>query len=179
MPQIEIRPAVAEDIPLLVALDHDYETTQVWRLEPLTEDDLTAVGFREVRLPRPMRVAYPRTPQNLVNTWQRHDLMIVAVLSGEPVGYLTLSDRQAPNAAWVTDLVIAPSVRRQGIGSALLLASQGWAAQRNLRCMLAEMQTKNAPMIRMAQKLGYTFSGHHEHYYANQETGLFFTRFLK
>jgi len=46
MPQIEIRPAVAEDIPLLVALDHDYETTQVWGVEPLTEDDLTAVGFR-------------------------------------------------------------------------------------------------------------------------------------
>ncbi|HNT53916.1 MAG TPA: hypothetical protein PKG95_04335 [Anaerolineaceae bacterium] len=46
MPQIEIRPAALEDTPLLAALDHDYETTYVWRLEPLTEDDITAVGFR-------------------------------------------------------------------------------------------------------------------------------------
>jgi len=179
MPQIEIRPAALEDTPLLAALDHDYETTHVWRLEPLTEDDITAVGFREVRLPRPLRVVYPRVRHDLLPEWSHYDLVIAAVLANELVGYLALSEHLAPNAAWVTDLVIAPQVRRQGIGSALLLAAQGWAAQRNLRSMMLEMQSKNAPMIRLAQKLGYNFCGHHENYYANQEIGLFFTRFLK
>jgi len=57
----------------------------------------------------------------------------------------------------VTDLVVDQDLRRQGIGSALLLAAAEWATGMDCQTLFLEMQPKNFPMIRMADKLGFEF----------------------
>lgn len=179
MPEIEIRPATEEDIPALVTLDHNYSSDFVWQMEIQAEEDRVAVNFREIHLPRSVRVEYPRPVASLAHNWAERSGLLAAVHSGAPVGYISLNLNIAPATAWVTDLVVLRRLRRQGIGSALVLAAQEWSLQHGGRRMVVEMQPKNFPMIRLAQKLGFDFCGYNDWYYINHDIGLFFAKSLR
>jgi ribosomal protein S18 acetylase RimI-like enzyme len=105
--------------------------------------------------------------------------MLVAVIGGQPVGYVRTNDAILPRTAWLMDVVVAPRFRRQGVASTLLLAAQSWAVQRKDRRALLEMSSKNNPAIRLAQKLGYEFCGYNDQYYETQDIALFFGRFIR
>lgn len=179
MPEIDIRPAIASDIPLLMALDHDYTSDFVWQMDIQVEEGQVGVGFRQIRLPRSVRVEYPRSPHLMVEDWKDRACLLVARLENEVIGYISAMQNIAPATTWVTDLVIMRRVRRQGIGSALVLAAQDWAMQRNTFRMVLEMQPKNYPAICMAQKLGFDFCGYNDRYYVNHDIALFFGKSLR
>jgi len=179
MPEIGIRPTISTDLSELTSLEHSYQSTYVWQMERNVEDGQILVSFREVRLPRKVRVEYPRSPELIHLEWSQRLEMLTATLQEIPVGYIRLEDHFSPNTAWVTDLVVRENMRRQGIATALLLAAQQWSVQRNLRRMVISMQSKNYPAIRLALKLGYEFCGYNDHFYANRDIALFFARFLR
>lgn len=179
MPEIEIRPALSADIPYLVAIEHSYKSNYVWQMDFNSEDGQVAVQFREIRLPRAVRVEYPREPQALAVDWMRRAAVLTALHEGRPVGYVSLSEAISPTTAWVTDLAVHPDLRRQGIATGLLLAAGEWATAHNDRRIILEMQSKNIPAVRLAQKLGYEFCGYNDHYYTNQDIALFFAQFLR
>jgi ribosomal protein S18 acetylase RimI-like enzyme len=95
------------------------------------------------------------------------------------VGYIGLSDQFAPKTVSITDCVIREDLRRKGIGTALVMASQEWGAEHGFCKAILEMQSKNHPAIQMARKLGYEFCGYNDHYYVNQDIALFFSRALR
>lgn len=178
MPAIEIRPAIETDISHLVAIDHSYTSDHVWQMELETGESEIKVKFREVRLPRTVRVEYPHPPKNLAQDWKTRSGLLVALLEGRPVGYVSLT-KPIPLASWVTDLVVAASLRRQGIGSALLLAAQEWAAGRpDSRRLVMEIQPKNHPAVNLARKLGFDFCGYNDHYYFNHDLAIFFAKWV-
>ncbi|NTV36849.1 MAG: GNAT family N-acetyltransferase [Anaerolineaceae bacterium] len=179
MPEIEIRPAVSADIDPLMKIDHTTETSHVWQMERLVEEEQVAINFRQVRLPRQVRINYSRPVEQLRTDWKKKTGFLVALLDKAPVGYVVLSEQEAPASAWISDLVVAPKFRRQGIATGLLLAAQDWSGQRRLRRTVLEMQSKNYPAIKLAFKLGYEFCGYNDHYYANQDIALFFARYLR
>jgi ribosomal protein S18 acetylase RimI-like enzyme len=182
MPQIHLRPVEAADLPALAALDHHYYTEQVWQIEVYHgEDGQIETRFRPQRLPRPAQAAYPRPPQALLLDWQQRPGLLAAVMAEQPIGYISLSfGPPGPQAAtaWVSDLCVHPDWRRQGVGAALLLAGLEWAAVHDCQRLVLEMQPKNAPAIRLAQKLGFAFTGYQDTYYLNRDPVLFFSRFI-
>ena len=175
---IEIRPAIATDLPHLMGLDHSVFSDYVWQLDLRKEPGQVSANLREVRLPRPVKVAYPRNPFTLADEWQFKSLMLVATLP-ELVGYACLSAQNAGAVVWITDLVVAPERRQSGMGSALLQAAEEWATTRGSGILFFEAQAKNQPAIRLAQKFGFEFCGYNDHYYASQDVALFFGRILK
>jgi ribosomal protein S18 acetylase RimI-like enzyme len=179
MPEIEIRPAIATDIPTLMAIDHTYSSDYVWQMEIQTEEKSIGVNLREIRLPRSVRVEYPRPTHSLADDWTRRSGLLVSVLDSEVVGYISLMLDIAPITTWVTDLAVIRRVRRQGIGSALVLAAQEWGEQHNTRRIVLELQPKNHSAILMAQKIGFTFCGYNDRFYANHDIGLFFAKSLR
>lgn len=179
MPTFEIRPALASDLPRLMAIDHSCLSDYVWQLELRREPGQITVGFREVRLPRSVMLTYPRNPMSLADEWQRRDLFLAAVQEETPIGYVCVSEEYAASIAWVTDLVVSPERRRQGAASALLMAAQEWALERGAKRLILEMQSKNQACIRLAQKFGYEFCGYNDQYYPTQDVALFFGRALK
>lgn len=179
MPEIEIRPAIATDIPTLMGLDHTYSSECVWQMDTRAQEDQISVSFREVRLPRSVRVDYPRPPSRLADEWTRRSGILVAVLEERVVGYTSLMLELAPVTTWVTDLAVARAARRQGIGSALVLAAQEWGEHHATRRLVLEMQPKNIAAIRLAGKLGFDFCGYNDRYYANHDIGLFFAKSLR
>ena len=179
MPKIDIRPAIKEDIPLLTALDHNYTSDYVWQLDVRSEEGQVNVSFRQTRLPRSVRVEYPRHPQRLSEDWEKRSTILVALLESDVIGYISLDQNLAPVTNWITDLVVVRRMRRQGVGSALLLAAQDWARQSNNYRMVLEMQPKNYPCICLAQKLGFDFCGYNDHYYPNHDIALFFAKSIR
>jgi GNAT superfamily N-acetyltransferase len=179
MPQIRIRPAVAGDISYLIALDHDYVSDIVWQMDITAGEDQIGVSFRQVRLPRSVRVDYPRPPRILADEWASRALLLVALLANEPVGYISVIQGVAPATNWITDLVVTRRVRRQGVGTTLILAAQEWARQFYPNRMVLEMQPKNFPAICLAQKLGFDFCGYNDRYYLNHDIALFFAKSIR
>ena len=179
MPEIEIRPATLADLTLLVELDHTYQTSRVWQMDRTMEKGQISIHFREVRLPRPVRVEYPKAFGAEEKEWLKEAAVIVAILKGAPVGYVRLQEQDAPRMGWITDLAVSPAERRQGIGTAMVLAAQEWCTQRRIKHLIVGMQSKNYPAICLMQKLGYEFCGYNDHYYPNQDIALFFDRYLK
>jgi ribosomal protein S18 acetylase RimI-like enzyme len=179
MPEIEIRPATADDVPNLVALDHNYSSEYVWQMEISAEEKHTDISFRQVRLPRSVRVEYPRHASGLADDWNSRSGLLVAVLEGELAGYCSLMLNMVPLTTWMTDLAVKRRLRRQGIGSGLVLAAQEWGMNHASRYLVLEMQPKNYPAIQMAQKLGFDLCGYNDRYYANHDIALFFAKSLR
>jgi GNAT superfamily N-acetyltransferase len=179
MSPFEIRPAIANDLPRLMAMDHSGLSDYVWQLEIHREPNQIAANFREVRLPRSVVVKYPRNPFALADEWTRHDAVMVALQEHNPVGYICLTVKHASAVAWVVDLVVAAEWRRKGAGSELLIAGQAWALERGAHRLILETQSKNQSCIRLVQKFGYEFCGYNDQYYPTQDVALFFGRALK
>jgi GNAT superfamily N-acetyltransferase len=175
MPAIQIRPVNAGDLPRMMGLDHSSNSEYVWQLELRREAGQTVATFRDVRLPRPIKLAYPHDPYALADIWKHLAIVLVALSDDAPVGYAALLE-QPPSAAWMTDLVVTAPWRRRGVASALLDSAREWADQRGHRRIFLEMQSKNQPAIRFAQKHGFEFCGYNDHYYTTQDVALFFAR---
>ncbi len=178
MPDIQVRHLVATDLPGLMGMDHASSTEYVWQLELRREAGQLVATFREVRLPHAIPLRYPHDPFSLADEWTQKAGVFTVTLGKQPVGYMCLTERPA-SVAWITDLVVSPESRRQGAASALLMAALEWGAARGHSRLFLEMQSKNYPAIRLAQKHGYEFCGYNDHYYLTQDVALFFARALK
>jgi len=175
---VQIRPMTAADLPRLMGMDHTTLSDYVWQLDLRKENGQVLAGFREVRLPRPIGVVYPRNPFALADEWKNRTQTLAALSGGEPVGYACILEHSHSTTAWVTDLAVSQDARRQGVGSALLEAAQAWASSRGDSNIFVEMPSKNYPAIRLALKLGFEFCGYNDHYYVTQDVALFFGRTL-
>jgi len=179
MPQIEVRPAISSDIPNLVKIDPACSTTHVWQMDYNSEPGQIGVVFRDIRLPRSVRLEYPRPVASMPDTWLQKDLFLVAGMNNELVGYLTLIADDETRTARIIDLVVTEKLRRQGIASALAFSAQDWASRQKLRRMMLELQAKNHAGINLARKLGYDFCGFNDHFFSNHDIAVFFTYILK
>ncbi len=176
---LNIRQAVSSDIPILMGLDHGFDTDHVWQLSYRTESAEIGIVLREVRLPRPMRVPYPRDPEKLADDWTHRSAMLLAEIGDTPIAYISLNDGPAQASGWVTDLVVDLRYRRMGIGTELLKSTKAWCKTRDRDQLFIEMQSKNYPAICLARKNGFTFSGYSDRYYPGQDIALFFTKAIR
>ncbi len=172
--ELTIRDATENDLAACVQLDLSYETDYVWQMDVHDEAGAIAIGFRTVRLPRMMRVVYPRDPDSLGLAWSRHNCFLVAETSGLVRGYLHMRFDAAQRNAWITDIAIGRLWRRKGIGSALLAEAYSRARAQHAQWLTVETQTKNYPGICYCQKHGLTFCGFNDRYYENRDIALFF-----
>jgi len=179
MSEIQIRPTIATDLTRLMGFDHSVKSEAVWQLEVRRDTRQVSAAFREVRLPRSIEVPYPHNHFSLADDWIKRSMMFTALISTEPAGYISLLERGTSSTVWVFDLVTDPAQRRHGVASALLAAGQAWAESRTHRRLILEVQSKNIPAIRLAQKSGFEFCGYNDHYYLNKDVALFFAKILK
>ena len=175
MAEIEIRNTVSTDLARLAALDHTIDTNYVWQLDLHRDVGQVQVSLREVRLPRTIRLDHPRTAAELPDTWHLRP-MLSAMNDLEAVGYVRMSDVMVPHAVWITDVVVGKPMRGQGLARKLIGAAEAWGLQRGMRKAIIEVQSKNAPAMRMIQKLGFEFCGYNDQYYASRDVALFFGR---
>jgi GNAT superfamily N-acetyltransferase len=174
MQDISVRNAISSDIPYLMEMDHGYRSDHVWQMVVRKNRNEISITFREVRLPRPMRVQYPRDASLLADEWILRSGFFVAEREGHAIGYIAFIDGPSPNSAWTTDIVVTHSERRQGVGTKLLQAGVRWGQERGLQRLYMEMQSKNYPAISLARKAGLDFVGYSDSYFPDDDIALFF-----
>ena len=175
MINFEIRNTISTDLVRLAAIDHSVNTDYVWQVDLSRDAGQVSVSLREIRLPRTIRIDYPRPPEELADTF--HLRPMLSVMNGmEAIAYVRFTDTMVPHAVWITDVVVGRPVRGQGIGKKLIAAAEEWGLKRNLRRSIIEVQSKNAPAIRMLQKMGFEFCGYNDQYYTSRDVALFFSR---
>ena len=179
MPEIEIRSVHAEDIDLLKSLEHGYYTEYVWQIGLTTNPGVAEVDFRRVRLPRRLFVSYPHQRNRILRNLDQIEAVLVALVTGKPVGYIKIQAEKDNSIARVSDLIVSSEMRRNGIASGLLLAGLELSSSRGFQNMILEVQSKNDPAIQMAHKLGFEFCGFRDHYFPNQELALFYNRMTR
>ncbi len=176
---ITVRPATADDIAAIISFDHSYSTDYVWQMDHRDEDNQINVTFRQVRLPRSVRVAYPREVESLAAEWQSRRLFIVAESRGEAHGYLSLAEGAVNSTGWIAEFAVERKMRRQGLGTVLITSAVHWARKAKFQRLVVEVQSKNYPAISFCQKHGFAFCGYNDRYFANQDIALFFGMSLK
>lgn len=164
------------DVNVCYHMDKSFTTDYVWQMQTREQERTIDIRFDAVRLPRSMRVDYPRSPDELVEHWQRDECFLIARnLEDEIVGFLDARPHMWQKLFWVSNLVVHQHHRRQGFGTKLLRAAIGWAQERNLGRVTLEVQSKNYPAICFAQKHGFLYCGYNERYYENGDIALFFS----
>ena len=176
---LTIRSATPSDYEVCLELDHTVSTEYVWQMMLDDNEGEFTVTFRAARLPRSMKVQYPRQGESMIESWRQHTAFLVAESEGMIVGYANIREEPTQEVAWIADMAVDSSQRLQGVGSALLKAVRGWAIEHNLRGIIAETQTKNYPSIRFFQRRGLVFCGFNDHYYPNQDIAVFFGQILR
>jgi GNAT superfamily N-acetyltransferase len=179
MAPVSIRPAVSGDIPRVIEIDHGYSTEYVWQMDSRAEDGQMMTTFRQVRLPRSMRVAFARPVTDLADTWTDSEAFLIAEDDGQVQGYLGLYRAPVSDSGWIADFAVDRRWRRQGVGSALFLKAIALARELRWRRLIVEMQSKNYPAIAFCQKHGLAFTGYNDRYYANQDIALLFGLVLR
>lgn len=176
---LTVRSATPADYEMCQLLDHSCSTDFVWQMILDKNEDMLQIAFRPARLPRSMKVLYPRTGEALVQSWQLHACFLVSELDGEVVGYVNVREEASQETAWVADLIVDQPHRLRGVGTALLRGAQHWALERELRRLIVETQTKNYPAICFLHKRGLIFCGYNDLYYPNQDIAVFFGQALR
>ncbi len=179
MSDLTIRPALMGDMQRCLEFDASYTTEHVWQMESHAANGEISVCFRSTRLPRSMRVAYPRDAQALMADWRLRDALLVAERDRVLMGYVSLNAQPGQRVAQIGDLVVGRRYRRSGVGSALIGAALRWARDRDLKQIIVEAQTKNHPAISLLAKLGFVFCGFNDRHYLNQDIAVFFSRAVR
>jgi ribosomal protein S18 acetylase RimI-like enzyme len=179
MPEIDVRPGNTKDIENLTAFEHGYYSEYVWQMAMDFDAQAIQTGFRRVRLPRRIFVAYPRKREYIFSDLAETEAFLLAELDNRPVGYIKVYAEPNSQVLRVSDLVISAPMRRQGIASGLLLALMNLASNRDFTNIILEMQSKNDPAVSMAAKMGFNYCGFRDNYFPNQELALFYSRYVR
>jgi ribosomal protein S18 acetylase RimI-like enzyme len=181
---------VEEDIVLIRAvrdsdwepclgIDLAYETDTAWQMDEIQDAGEWHVSFREIRLPRTLRIQPPSPDDNALKSWQSRDSFWVAVEQRGVVGYLGIDIDAARHQAQIVDLAVAPQFRRQGVASALLeRALEGCLRQRVQQVVLI-CPLRAYPALNFALKHRFAFCGFQDAYWPGQEVALFFRQRIR
>lgn len=169
-----IRPAQARDLDACLKLDESFETEYVWQMETGRASDGIQLGFRTTRLPRAMRVTVNGTRESLAEHFELGECFLVAEEYPRIAAYIDATVESSQHVAWIQALVVAPDLRRQGIGTQLVRETTTWARTKKLRALMASISTKNYPASAFLQRHGFSFCGFNDQYYHNRDIALFF-----
>ena len=200
---VEIRTAEDPDLQPCLTLDDSYTTTHTWQVEavrgepgasPFQINSALSLGdwplsvtFRPARLPRARKVAGPiaaalkegdeDAPLARLQALRSADLVLVAQQGTKLCGYLALTVVPHSGIGWLNSMVVAASMRQQGIGSMLMAAARRWARYgqgQNVRALMLELPTKNYPAVAFCRKEGFNFCGYTDYSFSNGDIVLLF-----
>ncbi len=201
---VEIRAAEDADLQPCLTLDDSYVATHTWQVEAVRGDPGTmpfqlnsslslgdspfTVTFRPVRLPRARKVLGPIAASlkdgnedallSRLHALRLADLALIAFQGTKLCGYLTLTLVPGSGIGWISSLVVANTMRQQGIGSMLIAAVRRWARyeqSNHVRVLMLETPTKNFPAVAFCRKEGFTFCGYTDYSFSNGDVVLLFT----
>jgi ribosomal protein S18 acetylase RimI-like enzyme len=180
MPQavnLIIRDALADDVPLCLALDHIYETDHVWQMH-IRHDEGVSASFRPERLPRTLEVRRQPEADRLTRALSPEACFLIAQEKGAEgvLGYLVMQRDPMQHIGQIVDFAVDRPARRCGIGGRLMLVAGAWGREHGMTRLQAAVETTNQPAIAFLTAIGFTFCGFNDRYFTNRDIAVFFSQ---
>jgi ribosomal protein S18 acetylase RimI-like enzyme len=174
-----IRDGLDADIEACLALDHAYQTDQVWQMNFTPEGNGYRTVFRQERLPREVDLHY-HVPEERLRTAAGSGGLLVAMNKEDEtvLGYCALRHDTLNHLVAVRDIVVTRPLQRRGVGTRLFAVARRWASEKKARFLLAEVQTKNVPAILFLQRQGLEYCGFNDRYFPDHDIAVFFGQAL-
>ena len=145
---MNLRPAIAADIPLLMDLERASPTAAHWKEQQ----------YRQAVEPgpdHPSRFVLVAEVAPLASAARDSRFSLVGFLVARHVGL-----------EWeLENIVVAPSARRQGVGRQLLDALLAVAREKNSESVFLEVRESNAPARKLYENAGFQPTGRRKSYY--------------
>lgn len=170
-----IRPLTLQDIPRLVEIRPGFSSSTSLKVEPVGNPPFVTWQLVEVSLPTPFDKGsgYDFNAQERRHIQQRaaQDDTLLEVVEGDGrlLGILDVEERAWNHSAWVWNIMLDHSIRRQGLGRTLIEHALAWSRQRGLRALMLETQTNNVPACRFYASLGFQLVGLNTVFYSNED----------
>ncbi len=162
-----------------LGIDAGYETDIAWQMDEYQQSGERHITFREIRLPRTLRIQPMEPDDGHLKSWQRRDSFWVAVEQREIISYLGLVIDQARYQAHIAELVVEPNYRRNGVASAMLLRATEWCLRQRIHQLVLTCPLKAYPAVAFAQHHRFAFCGFQDAYWPGQEVALFFRQRIR
>jgi ribosomal protein S18 acetylase RimI-like enzyme len=161
---VQIRPITSEDLRAIDDIDGTVDSDHYLHLERIGEG--LQVTFRleprplRQRLIDPNRMLEPsRFFLRTVAGGMDEGLALMVELDEQPVGIVLAQEDREAGLLRVLDLRIDFDLRRQGIGTGLMLQALSAARERELRAVCVETRANNFPAAQMLGKLRFELAG--------------------
>ena len=178
MAKLKVLLANSADHEVMLELDHSFNSHYAYRMRADVQNQNAAFHFEPVKLPREAHLSYMRDKSSLLKTWDDASLIYVGMLDDVLVSYIAIDAKTLPMTARVTNLVVMPEVRLNGIGRTMLAAVEDWTARQGLDRILLEIPMRNYPMVELGRRCGYEICGFMEQYFPNNDPALFYHKRL-
>ncbi len=96
---------------------------------------------------------------------ERQAVLIAAAPSGEPVGFIEVSVREAAEGCttspvgYIEGWYVEPAARRRGVGSGLVAAAEAWSVSKGCREIASDAEIQNAASVLAHAACGFTEVG--------------------
>jgi ribosomal protein S18 acetylase RimI-like enzyme len=170
-----IRPMTERDIPRLAEIRPGFVSPTALVIEKTGSG--IELGWRLVERPLPVpfdkghRYDFDAAERAhiLRRLRQGNGLHLVVEEQERLVGVLDVTPQDWNNTAWIWNIMLDESVRRQGIGRDLFQRAVEWARRAGYRALALETQTNNVPACKFYARMGCEMVGIHEAYYSNDD----------
>jgi RimJ/RimL family protein N-acetyltransferase len=148
--RLRLRPLSVDDIPALLSYRSDVDVCRYLPFEPMTEEILGA------------RIATDLGRRGITAEGQGLTLGAETISDGRLVGDVVLFYRSERDASGEIGYVFHPDVAGQGFASEACVVMLGLAFdQLKLHRVIAQMDARNLPSARLAERLGMRREAHH------------------
>ena len=139
-------------------------STDIRRLAPEEAPRLRAIRLRSLAdAPDAFGTTYDEAAALPLDSWAaqvREIRTFVAVVDGEDAGLVRgARDDSRIDTAWLISIWVAPEVRGQGVGEALIDAVVEWARAGGARRLLLDVGDHNRPAIALYARMGFEPNG--------------------
>jgi ribosomal-protein-alanine N-acetyltransferase len=134
-----------------------------FKILPMSEEHIPEVARLEIEC-----FSVPWSPRMLRDAISSPTGVYLAAVSDNGVlGYIGADF--VLDTGYITNIAVAPGMRRRGIGAALLSALTREAAERNLKYLTLEVRRGNIPAISLYSSRGFKKTGERPGYYKNPD----------
>ena len=179
MAEIDIRMANMADMPLLSAIDLDFESEYVWKSQTIDDIDSYTVVFQNIKLPKIIHVPFQNISVEAVEAMVKRQEVICAHYDNQIAGFLRLEQDENTSRILLKTGGVKQEYRRKGIGSAMLKVVETTAMNNEISRVVCTVQAKNDAAIRFLISHSYSFCGFQEFYFPNMEVALFFAKNIR
>ncbi len=166
-PVLAMRPATVADVDAVAAIDSTFSTRRVLRLERRGLAPEQAFDFTVEDRGEDTTRDNAEPPRFWLDHVSDGDAVLVAALDGVIVGAIVLQEWHFNRSLWVSDIRVAPEVRRHGVGRALMDAAVDHARARNVVSVRLETQNDNLDAVAFYLRCGFRLSGFDDRLYLN------------